>query len=80
MDRLAVPEGSCKEQLLVTGSYLVKMLCSTEYPTDMYYGYMALWYHYLRGFGRCGLLLGLVGGLAYVNQPEPEPGVAAHHT
>ena len=67
MDRLAVPEGSCKEQLLVTGSYLVKMLCSTEYPTDMYYGYMALWYHYLRGFGRCGLLLGLVGGLAYVN-------------
>ena len=52
---------------LVRGSYLVKMLCSTEYPTDMYYRYMALWYHYLRGFGRCGLLLGLVGGLAYVN-------------
>ena len=56
-----------RKQLLVTGSYLVKMLCSTEYPTDMYNGYMALWYHYLRGFGRCGLLLGLVGGLANVN-------------
>ena len=52
---------------LVRGSYLVKMLCSTEYPTDMYYRYMALWYHYLGGFGRCGLLLGMVGGLAYVN-------------
>ena len=47
---------------LVRGSYLVKMLCSTEYPTDTYYRYMALWYHYLGGFGRCGLLLGLVGG------------------
>ena len=41
---------------MVRGSYLVKMLCSTEYPTDMYYRYMALWYHYLGGFGRCGLL------------------------